>query len=58
MDARLNSEMARSHSRELRERATARRAGWPDDGVAPRPRRARRGSLHPFAVIGSLLTGG
>lgn len=61
MDPRMNIAMIESHEADLRRRAEATRAArsWPDDG---RPRRVagghrpRTGSLHPTAVLASLLT--
>ena len=58
MDARLDLSAIETNHAELRRRADAARARrWPDDGLPARrsPARRRR-SLHPVAVVASLLT--
>jgi hypothetical protein len=61
MDPRLNIAMIESREADLRRRAEGARVrrSWPDDGLPPRVangHRPRAGSLHPSAVLASLLT--
>jgi hypothetical protein len=59
MDSRLNLALVETREMDVRRRASAAHPThrWPDDGrVPPTPRRRHR-SLHPTAVLASILTG-
>ena len=61
MDSRMNIAMIESREADLRRQAAQARVqrSWPDDGRAARVTEAHRpsaGSLHPTAVLASLLT--
>ena len=61
MDSRLNVAMIESREADLRRQAANGRIrrSWPDDGRPPRAadgHSPRTGSLHPTAVLASLLT--
>lgn len=58
MDTRLNAAIATDERlRSSRDARALRSRDWPDDGLPPRGHRddRRLGSLHPFAVLASLI---